>query len=390
MKFNKFILENNDELINLTTKVCLKKTSSVDEFRENYFLDGQEKHAIEHYLFNKKASGFAITLIPSWECNLRCHHCFVLHELKNKDDKILDKNLLIEFIKKLVEKYPTMKTGNINFIGGEPTLRSKENLEIITALRMVFKNTNFRMTFTASTNAYECDETAIEFLSNLECIQISIDATKEYHDKQRKQLEKNDSISPFESSILTIKKLVANGQRDKIIVQGALSEEGMNKENLLEMYKILLMSGVKFKKIKAGITTPTKSNPKLDELFINVMNKQVRIRPCCKYRFMSNFVIDNSNRIFSDYFDADKDNFIGFLSDSIDEVAKNFEENVRRTMPVLNDSKCMSCPVIGACWGWCANTKTLVPSDHCDPHGISKRVQESAKKGNLKEYLRIC
>lgn len=382
---NHFVFEDGDYLVNLTTKKVLPKSSPDVLLRDNFFLEGQEKQSVDHYLFSEKPTDFAINLIPTWECNLRCSHCFVLHELKKKDSNELNADLVVQFVQKLIDKYPSIQRGNIHFIGGEPTLRSRKNLDIIEKIRN--SNIPIQIRFTTTSNGYDCDDVAIEFLSSLDVVTISVDGPKEWHDKQRKSCVDKD-LSPFDSSISTIKKLIVKGMRNKLTVQASLPEEAMTQENIIELYKVILMCGVKYEKIMPGFVAPTRQNPKIEESFLKVSAGSAYVRPCCKYRFMKNFVIDSSNRVFCDLFDANKHTFLGNLTDSINDIANSHERVIRASMPVLNDDKCKKCPVIGLCWGWCANTKALKPSDYCTPELLLEKVKKNSSKGNLVNFLR--
>lgn len=316
---------------------------------------------------------------------MRCSHCFVLHELVKKDRGKVDPKLLLNFANGLFKKYPSIESCHIHFIGGEPTLRAKENLEIIDTLKKYIEGK--KLLFTTTSNGFECGEEEMKFLLSLDIVTISLDGCKEWHDRQRKPLEKSDK-SPFESALHTIRRLVSGGARERLSVQASLPQEAMNFDNVSEMYKALLMSGVKYENIMPGFVAPNKQNPVPDEDFLKVNARAAYVRPCCKYRFMNNLVVDSSNRVFCDYFDADKSNFLGHLSDPMDKIAEAHERAIRATMPVLNDPKCAECPVIGLCWGWCANTKCLKPSDHCDPDTLLKRVRQNADKGNLRNFLK--
>lgn len=380
---NHFVREQSDSLVNLTTRKFLPKDSTEEQLRENYFLEGQEQESIDYFLFGKEKTMFSIDLIPTWECNLRCSHCFVLHELLKKDEREVDNEILVGFVRRLVGEYPLISSGTIQFIGGEPALRAKKNLNMIRALKEI---PDLRMQFSATSNGTLCGSDAVEFFSALDHFIISLDGPELIHNLQRKSIAGDEN--PFQTTIKTIEKLVAAGMRDKMTVQASLNEERMTKENLIEFYKVLLMCGVRFENIIAGFVCPTKQNPKLDNEFIEVHRVNVRNKPCCKYRHMVNFVVDNSNNVFCDYFEANGKNLLGRLSDPISKMAENHERIIRESYSVLNDPKCKQCPVIGLCWGWCANTKGLNPSDHCDQALLIEKARKNAERDNLANLMK--
>lgn len=385
MRLNRFVLRDGEDLVNLTTRASLPASASNSELRAGYFLEGQEEACVGHRLFGQAPSSFTINLIPTWECNLRCSHCFVLHELLKKDPGRIDAQLLAEFVAGLFSSYPDLKLGQIHFVGGEPTLRSEENLELMARVRAAVPDK--RIMFTATSNGFDCGDSAMDFLLSLDSLTVSVDGSKASHDAQRKPLDRRDA-SPFDSSLSTIRRLVAAGARDRLIVQASLTEEAMKIDDIVEMYKRLLMCGVKYESIIVGFVAPARHRPEPDADFLRVVTRSAHVKPCCKYRFMSNFVVDTSNRVFCDYFDANNENLLGALSDPIESIAAAHERVIRATMPVLNDPKCAECPVVGLCWGWCANTKCLRPSDHCDPELLMKRARQNAEKGNLRNFLK--
>lgn len=346
-------------------------------------MEGQEQESVDDYLFRRDHTTFSVDVIPTWECNLRCNHCFVLHELLKKDTREIDGELLFEFVKNLLKEYPTIKSGSFQFVGGEPTLRSKKNVELIKRLSGL---PNVKLIFKATSNGMNHDRDSLEFFSLLDSFAISIDGSELTHNTQRKSVEGVEN--PFRVVLETLDALVSMGLREKIAVQASLSETDMTKENLLEFYKIMLMHGIVFERILPGFICPTKTNPKLDDEFIEIHKRFPRTRPCCKYRHMVNFVVDTSNNVYCDYFDATGRNLLGKLSDPISQMAKNHERIIRESFPVLNDPKCKQCPVIGMCWGWCANTKGINPSDHCDQAILIEKVKKNAEQNNLANFMR--
>jgi sulfatase maturation enzyme AslB (radical SAM superfamily) len=57
-------------------------------------------------------------------------------------------------------------------------------------------------------------------------------------------------------------------------------------------------------------------------------------------------------------------------------------------MPVLNDPTCLSCPVIGYCWGGCAHSEALkrLPSQSCNRELLEVKVRRAADSGTLATF----
>lgn len=387
IKFNKYIYENKDTLFNLTTKKCLSKKATIDEFKNNFFLENQEAQSLENALFDENKNDYiSIKVVPTWECNLRCSHCFVAHELVKKDLGEINIKQFIKFIEKYVSKYKNIKLCSVIFLGGEPTLRAKFNNRLIRSVRKICEKLKINCKFSATTNGIELDENIIKFYNNLDRFTISLDGLKTNHDNQRKAIDKN-KISPFDETLKTIKVLAKLGISEKMHIQASLDDSAYNENDILDFYRLLLRAGVIYKNIIIGCIVPTEKNPKITSKLKEVFAKDVVFqRACCKYRFMRDFVIDSSNNIYCDYF-YKKDNILGKITDPLEKIAENHKNLIKEKMPALNDPKCKECPVIGACWGFCCNLVTINPSDFCNQKGLIEKIQKHSSEGNLKDLF---
>ena len=386
-KLNKYVFENKDSLVNLTTKKVLPKNSSHEALHENFFLDGQEKESLDYALFGSTPASLEITLVPTWECNLRCTHCFVLHELLKKDDNELDEDRLVSFIERYKQAHPEVVRIGFYFLGGEPALRAKKNISIINSVRSFGERAGVKTEFSATSNGVEMSPEILEFYSMLKSLSISIDGNKESHDKQRKSPEHK---SPFEQTLKTIKTLVKFGMRDKIRVQASIDEKHFNEDLALEFHKTMLMAGVMLDHMHFGLNVPTGQNPDPGAKFIEISRSKVYSRACCKYRFMNNLIVDSRNNVYCDYFHTRAENLLGSLDDPISKIEEGHRKIISSKMQVLNDDKCMECSVIGACWGWCCNLVGLVkPSEHCNQAGLISKIKSSAESGGLIELLNL-
>ena len=383
IKFNKYIYENKDFFYNLTTKKKLLKNSTIEEYKSNFFLENQESESLNYALFEKRYDYFGIKVIPTWECNLRCDHCFVLHELLKKDTGEIDIKQFLQFIENYVKKYTNVKQCSIQFLGGEPTLRAKFNNNLINEVKKICKKLKIDCKFSLTSNGVKFDKEIFKFYRNLDSFMISLDGLKENHDEQRKSIDKN-VFSPFEETLKTINVLCKLGMAKKMNVQASLDgEKSFTENNIINFYKILLGLGVIYENIYIGCAVPTKHNPEISQRMKKVLsNGGLYAIPCCKYRFMRDFVVDSNNNIYCDYF-YKNENFLGKLTDPIDVIAENHRYIIKESMPALNDKKCMECPVIGACWGFCCNLVTINPSDHCNQTGLIENVKKRVAEGKI-------
>jgi radical SAM protein with 4Fe4S-binding SPASM domain len=385
-KLNKYVYICGENLINLTTNKTLPINSSNEILKKNFFLEGQEKQAIEERLFNfMNSEEITFRIVPTWECNLRCSHCFVLHQLKKHDDSKINienfKIFLNEFIIKYNKKYV-----NFLFIGGEPALRSKDNYEFIKELRNFLKNIDIKSHFACTSNGLEIDKDIKKFYLSLDSLNISLDGSKEYHNEQRKSI--NNIKNPYKKTLSNIKLLIKSGIKN-LFVQAALEDHGFKEKKILKFYEKLLMAGVRYENIFFGAVVPTKQKPEISKKYLESLSSaKFNFKLCCSYRLMNDFVLDSSNNLYSDYFDI-QNTCIGKTTDSIESVKEKYIEIIKKHMPVLQDENCMKCPVIGACWGGCSNAKNIKPSSVCNQKLLHEKIKEKEKDGTLIKVMSI-
>jgi len=381
-QLNRFVFRNGDELFNITNKKSLPVGASTSDLEQFGFLEGGEEKVVRDYIFREPKT-FEIKLISTWTCNLRCSHCFVLHQLVNKDKGSIDVDKLCGFMDSYFGAFSKLTGGRIQFVGGETALTAKKNIEAIERVTDLCNTRGVKIRFHSNTNGLELDEDILDFYTKLSNFTISLDGPKHLHDAQRKALDGRGS--PFDRTMENIGRLVSLGMRDKIMVQSAVSDEGMNKECILSFYKSLLMTGVKFENIHYKVSVPTEWHDPGEKF------KEARASPfpvpCCKYRWMTDFTVCTDNNIYCDYFDTTEKNKIGSLLDPIENLATKHRQLIETNMPVLHDPKCKSCPVIGICWGNCCNTYNLYkPSEICDAEGLHERAKKAASAGKLFDF----
>ena len=378
MEFSNYVFETNDILFNLTTKVSLPKDASKKQLEENFFLKGQEQQAINHVLFDiDESKGLTLFINPTWQCNLRCKHCFVLDKLVKKDNEELNVGDLVKFVKAYKNKYPKIEKVKVVFVGGEVALVTDKCLEV--AYRL--KNIDLDFDFSLTTNGTILDDKFIELIGLCSYFIVSLDGNEQSNNEQRKSLE---NINPFECTMNNIKELVRLGNREKMLVSAALNDDILkNKEILVSFYSQLLMAGVLKKNINVGSIVPQPRFEEINNTFKFFFENGYFTRPCCKYRGGRLFFIDNHNKVYCDYFQDYSKSLLGSLTDQIDVIVENHKNVIRKQMPVLNDDKCKTCPVLGVCWGRCCNFTMKKPSEICDQTTLISVVHKDCLENNL-------
>lgn len=197
-------------------------------FNKNYYCDiinkYQEKK--EYNLSNKvtkpevknfiENEGFLqLTLVVTWECNLRCNYCTYSKEYpstRNHERNVMDfstaKKAIDYYIDKfsnIKKRYPNKKPA-ITFYGGEPLLEFNLLKDIInyTKTKVPLED----IIFNISTNGTLLTEESINFfINNNVTIFISLDGPKEEHDRNRLFPNKKGSFNIVYANIQKIKQI---------------------------------------------------------------------------------------------------------------------------------------------------------------------------------------
>ncbi len=123
-----------------------------------------------------------VTIIATENCNLKCTYCYEHFKTNN----IMSVDLVKSIIHKELIADDCSSTVLIDFFGGEPFLEISKIIEIVD----YFKELDYRkkFAFSASTNGTIIDENIKQWLQlnkSIFSIGLSLDGTKEMHDKNR-------------------------------------------------------------------------------------------------------------------------------------------------------------------------------------------------------------
>jgi radical SAM protein with 4Fe4S-binding SPASM domain len=381
--------ESDYILFHSITKKELPVDSDENELKSHFFLKGQEREAIRERLFNVEPKYLHFTILNTWECNLRCSHCCVLHLLQKKDTHKIDKSKIRPFLEQYFDKFKNTPTLSVYFLGGESLIYPEEVLSFIDIFKEFTESRGLRLDIGTTTNlAFQLTPEHIRVFEALNTIGISLDGFKEYHNKQRKSLIKEED--PFDITVGNIKKLVKLGFRDKLFVQAALKKEVYSEEYAVDFTKFLLRLGVKLERTKVGSVYPTEKTKTLDPLWghYKTHNILLKDRPCCKYELMQNIQLNPDNILYDNYY-TQVESVLGKLDDHIDDIFNKNIDLIMKTVPALNDENCLNCPALGYCWGGCVNSFSTVkykPSELCSKEYIVPLVKQLADDGNLINY----
>jgi radical SAM protein with 4Fe4S-binding SPASM domain len=318
-----------------------------------------------------------LTLIPTWSCNLRCPHCFVLKKLnkvlKPEETKI---NSLQRFISWHRNKYECDKLVGL-VIGGEPLLYPDICLEYIELIK------SFQGFCTLTTNmSIPINEKIIRIYELLDQSQVSIDGPEDVHNKTRffnlnmvDQPTTNPNI--FKQIIENLKVLSEKNLNRKIHVSVSIRKDLEQTKAISEIKLILKALGIK--NITIGHIAESSHFNKTKQKKITSMREMAK--PCCSFRYMRHFVVQG-NDIYADYFDRSKKSYLGSLDDDFENLPMKYENYIKEDMPILKDESCLSCTALPICWGQCVGHTifdNFKPSEFCDQQYMIDKMTKLLK-----------
>jgi radical SAM protein with 4Fe4S-binding SPASM domain len=342
----------------------LPTTATVAELEKGLFLIESEDKVLDTFLF-KSPPALQLQIATTWECNLRCSHCFVAGRLKLKDEGEIDVDALVKFAQEHIKRYnPT--SISLGFAGGETLLRANKCEEIIDKIK---EKCSIKTNAHVTTNlAFPIDDNMLRILNKFDNVLVSLDGTEEQHNMQRKPLSLKVLDNPFQMTYSNLERLVELGFREKLSVQAAMDETDIEKK--CAFYRGLLEIGVKYEKIIYGATSPTERKPEIKENHKRITSSLMTFTPCCIYRYMQFFAVDSDNKLYKTYHNGSAP--LGSLNDfNFDEIEKAYKSAILSDMAVLQDSTCRKCDILGLCWGGCVTNCNVYgknPSSTCNYH----------------------
>ena len=194
-----YLLNDRTEL-NLNSDISNEYASDIQWLCENGFLSTESE--IHSFKKNSKASNNSylhLILLPAGEaCNLDCVYCYEDHSYKKRMDEESAKTL-IAFIEK---KKPSIL--DIEYFGGEPMLNTKF-IELFSNL-LHEKNIEFRGSITTNGTLLTPKTLDLLYAAGVKSFQITIDGSKNLHNKLRISKSKNlDSYDSVCNALKTIR-----------------------------------------------------------------------------------------------------------------------------------------------------------------------------------------
>ena len=222
---------DSETLDNLTTSGFVVNDETNERDNYQYFYDNLR--------YVDSAGTLQLMFLPTYDCNLRCTYCY---EGNCKPKEIITDNnveAVIKFVKnQVVEnlKVTPIKRIIISLYGGEPMMGKKALIRLCEGIDEIANEYSLETLYDMTTNLTLLDDSMIELIRKyFISVQVSIDGTKEEHDKRRITI---DHRGTFDLIINNLKKLKDAGLKGQVTIRINIDDNSIN--NVKDLFKNLL------------------------------------------------------------------------------------------------------------------------------------------------------
>lgn len=183
------------------------------------------------------------TVLPTDACNCDCIYCYQHEPYHRMSEEVADK--FINMIKKNIHKYRKLV---INWFGGEPLLEKKNIEYIMCEIDKVCKQAGVPYVGRMTTNGCLLDiDTFNTFLKyHILYYQITIDGTKELHNKQRPLKNGKDAYSTIIKNLVEIKETVKSRAFEIMIRTNISNELICNMKEIIDEFEVVFGEDKRF------------------------------------------------------------------------------------------------------------------------------------------------
>lgn len=382
-------------------------TSVIEELKEKKILIlGKDKYQyfytqlLRNNVKNFNPQTMTLIMVPTTACNFACPYCFEESKPKDfMDDTVIEK--LWQFIK----DNKTLKTINITWYGGEPTLALSQIQKILDTI-FSEKDAPSLNYHNIITNGYLFDQKAIDLFKRypLHQIQITLDGLREAHNLTRPL--KNSSEGTFDRIIENIKKISEQLPDTNICIRVNINKSTYH--NFLDLYdyfkpirekhpNISLYPGFIREETEDGLSLCDSSYTTLEfnDLYEKLIEHGVDTstfpkktgKGCMVHDFHA-YIIGPRGEIYKCWNDiGNMSKIIGNITDDSLHGSDVMFRYMFDTLPF--NSECKECSVFPLCDGGCSyhRFRNLFNNAHfslCSPYRDQKRLKKALMQRAIK------
>ena len=237
--FSTALIEIDDNLHSsiITNNVSSVNPEFIEPLKSMHFIveDGVDEYEEYLYFYNSVRYGSSpkilqVIFIPSYNCNLQCPYCM---QGLDKEHKVIDDKgikAITSFIRNRIAE--SQKAGvpisqlNIDLFGGEPLIAKKQIFQFCESVQSIANELSVRATYQMTSNFTLVDDSVIDFIKKYNIsIQVSIDGTKQQHDKSR--IGANGK-GTYDTILSNIKRLNDEGLKENIVIRLNIDKNNIN------------------------------------------------------------------------------------------------------------------------------------------------------------------
>lgn len=380
--FSGAVFKIDRPLSQLITQGNIDDLSSEDyeSFKKTDVIIGDEIEELRVLSYRQNTAKFhstilSLTILLTSDCNFRCTYCFEGLEKKATYLSETTKNRIFKFIQMTLGNDSNIQTVSITLFGGEPLMKFECSYDFLSKIQNLCAEKNKKFVTSIVTNGALITESRLEKLNNLNCsmIQITLDGTKEIHDKRRMDSYGNGT---FETVANGIRKVIKYGKLGFPVIR--INIDRTNLDSTFELLNYLARESFTQCYIDFGIIRDANeigcncndacfSDEELGEVLSPLWNKLVELNfPVsfanirraiyCGLCSDSTFTIDSNGDIYKCWEMVGQEAFkIGQLDDSgaIINISGHFFDWMSRGIETIPE--CKECKYLPICGCGCAS-----------------------------------
>ena len=319
---------------------------------------------LNHLIMSFNLSNINLTVLPTIACNLRCPYCF---EQNKPNDMMSEKTAdrLVDFL----SEHRYAETYSLTWFGGEPLV----NIKMMEYLLGKLDNPDFlkRTYHSIVTNGTLLKGRAIELFEKypLDSVQITLDGTKELHDKKRFF---QDGRGSYEIILKNLDDFVKRCPKTVVSVRVNLDGSNVHLYKEIESMINSRYKGFKVRCYPAILRVNPGCNPEgfLAPMDVVAFHRDNSFGENGKFYFypshkskgctatqVSSYVIGPKGEIYKCW------EHVGDKNCVVGSIFSNESQNKRLLNKLLlnghcyNDAKCLECAILPLCTGGCADKR---------------------------------
>ena len=184
--------ENEIELFKELVQKKMILQDDIDEEKKLEILENADKYQDNIY---------KLMIYATNACNFRCTYCEQPHVVKQLDEET--RYQILALIERHAKK---SKTIQLDWFGGEPLLEYENICDMLEKANCICKENGSKFISSFTTNGYLLNEKRIKKLKelNTKCMQITLDGTKNCHDKRRVLADGNGTFDVILKNLIAV------------------------------------------------------------------------------------------------------------------------------------------------------------------------------------------